>query len=250
MAKDVRLYARFDIAMDEHPKVMLLSDAAFRALIESTMYARRQLTDGFLAAGIVARKWGNDIAAELTSNHPDRPSWTPVEGGFLIRDYAEHQTTNADIQAKRAAGSKGGRAKADKASSTTPSTDVAPATEMPEQTPGTTGSTSIAKTEIEKETKTTSSNELEARKRATQISQSFGITPEMRAWAAKEVPQVDIDAKLPEFIDYWKGTGRAMKDWVATWRNGMRKQQGFALRDRPPAQPVALRDQYPGRDFA
>lgn len=145
MAKDDRLYARFDIGMDEHPKILLLSDAAFRALHEATYYARRQLTDGFLAEGVVHKKWGKEVAPELTTNHPDRPSWVRVEGGWQIHDFAEHQTTNADIQAKRASGKLGGEAKARKAASTS----LAPATETLEQK----GSTILAKTETETETK-------------------------------------------------------------------------------------------------
>jgi hypothetical protein len=138
MTKDRRLYARFDIGMDEHAKIMLLSDAAFRALFESTLYSRRQLTDGFLDERIVMKKWGADIASELSSNDPERPSWRRVEGGWAIHDFAEHQTTNADIELKREAGRKGGLAKAKQPASTS---------EAPAKHPlSTTSSTSLAKT--------------------------------------------------------------------------------------------------------
>jgi hypothetical protein len=110
--KDRRLYARFDIGMPEHPKIMLLSDAAFRALFESTMYARRQLTDGFLNARIVSRMWGQEVADELSSNDPEKPSWIKVEGGYMIHDFEEHQVTRNDIEAKREAGRQGGLARA------------------------------------------------------------------------------------------------------------------------------------------
>ena len=144
MAKDTRLYARFDIGMDEHPKIMLLSDAAFRALFESTLYSRRQLSDGFLDERIVLRKWGREVAEELSSNDAVKPSWVRVEGGWMIHDFGEHQTTTADIQAKREAGRKGGLAKAKQ----TPSTRLAPASEVLEQK----ASTTLAKTETETET--------------------------------------------------------------------------------------------------
>lgn len=145
-AKDRRLYARFDIGMDEHPKVMLLSDAAFRALIESTMYARRQLTDGFLDERVVSKKWGLDVATELTSNGSGRPSWLKVDGGYRIHDFAEHQVTSADIEAKREAGRAGGLAKAKQKASTS----VAPASKTLEQN----ASKPLAKTETETETET------------------------------------------------------------------------------------------------
>jgi hypothetical protein len=72
--------------------------------------------------------------------------------------------------------------------------------------------------------------------RGARISSDFVITPSMREWAAKEVPLVDLDAKLAEFVDYWVGVpgAKGVKvDWESTWRNGMRKQQQFAQRDRP-----------------
>lgn len=151
MTKDRRLYAKFDIGMDEHAKIMLLSDAAFRALFESTLYARRQLTDGFLDARVVARKWGDDVAQELTTNDPEKPSWRKVDGGYQIHDFAEHQTTTADIEAKREAGRKGGLAKAKQ----TPSETEAPAKHLLDEC----SSTSLAKTETETESlKKTSSS--------------------------------------------------------------------------------------------
>ena len=129
MAKDKRLYARFDIGMDENTKIAFLSDAAFRALIESTMYSRRQLTDGFIDGRIAERRWGSEVAAELTTNDPERPSWRVVDGGFQIHDFAEHQTTNQDIEAKREAGRAGGLAKAQRESSKR----VAPASKVLKQ---------------------------------------------------------------------------------------------------------------------
>ena len=106
-AKDRRLYARLDIGFDEHDKIYPLSDAAFRALVEATLYARRQLTDGFLAERLAVKRWGGDVLEELSTNDHVRPSLVRVDGGWQIHDFAEHQTTNADIEAKREHGAKG-----------------------------------------------------------------------------------------------------------------------------------------------
>lgn len=225
MTKDERLYARFDIAMDEHPKIMLLSDRAFRALIESTMYSRRQRTDGLLAKGIALKKWGAKAAKELCTNDPERPSWVEVDGGFLIHDFDKHQTTNADIEAKREAGRLGGLAKAGKR--------VAPATDLAEQK----ASTSLAITETDTKTETSTTDVVEKpRVRGSRVPSDFPITDSMRLWATQNVPLVNIDVKTPEFVDYWKGVAgeKGVKlDWEATWHNGMRKQQEWAKRDAP-----------------
>lgn len=67
----------------------------------------------------------------------------------------------------------------------------------------------------------------DAPKRGTRIPEDFAITDEMREWAAEHLPGLDVDALLGEFVDYWRGVSgsKGVKlDWVATWRNGMRKR--------------------------
>jgi hypothetical protein len=92
--KDDRLFAPFPIEMDEHPKIIGLSDAAFRAIFEATFYSRRMLSDGFLDERVVLRRWGQEVADELSSNDPERPSWIRVEKpapGWLIHDFERYQ---------------------------------------------------------------------------------------------------------------------------------------------------------------
>lgn len=65
-----------------------------------------------------------------------------------------------------------------------------------------------------------------ARKRASRIPDPFVLTAEMRAWAAAEVPGLDVDAHTREFVDYWRsesGAKATKLDWLGTWRNWMRK---------------------------
>lgn len=45
----------------------------------------------------------------------------------------------------------------------------------------------------------------------------------MRAWAAQKMPQVNIDKEHEKFVDYWLGTGKAMADWNAVFRNWIRR---------------------------
>ena len=83
-----------------------------------------------------------------------------------------------------------------------------------------------------------------AGKRGARIPSDFSISDDMRQWAREEVPLVDVDKKLAEFVDYWAavpGVKGVKLDWVATWRNGMRKQQQFAKKDAKPNTDWALR---------
>ncbi|URM86521.1 hypothetical protein PBI_HILLTOPFARM_80 [Mycobacterium phage Hilltopfarm] len=116
MAKDSRLYGKFTLDFPRHPKIAILSDAAFRCLVEATLYSRDQLSDGLLARRYAIATWGLDVLTELCNNDDENPSLIEVEKGWLIHDYAEHQDTKADVEARRernkAAGQKGGLAKA------------------------------------------------------------------------------------------------------------------------------------------
>jgi hypothetical protein len=99
--KDDRLFAPFPIEMDEHPKIIGLSDAAFRAVFEATFYSRRMMSDGFLDERVVLRRWGQAVADELGSNDPERPSWIRVERGWRIHDFEKHHPLRSEIEAKR-----------------------------------------------------------------------------------------------------------------------------------------------------
>lgn len=228
MAKDDRLFAPFPIEMDEHPKIIGLSDAAFRAVFEATFYARRMLSDGFLDARVVLKRWGQDVADELSSNDPERPSWIPVEGGWRIHDFEKHHPVRAEIEAKREdvrakrseAGKRGNSKRWDsKTIANGSQTDRKP----------------VANDRSETETETVKEREKKlAAKHGSRIHSDFTINDDMRSWAKEHTPNVDVDKKLPEFIDYWAGVAgvKGVKlDWVGTWRNGMRKQQEFAERD-------------------
>lgn len=98
---DDRLFAPFPIEMDEHPKIIAISDAAFRAIFEATFYSRRLLTDGFLDRRVVLKRWGQTVADELSCNDPDRPSWVPVENGWQIHGFEKYHPLKADIDAIR-----------------------------------------------------------------------------------------------------------------------------------------------------
>lgn len=65
----------------------------------------------------------------------------------------------------------------------------------------------------------------------------FLITDDMLAWAKEKTPAVNIDRETENFIDYWKGVGKPMADWPATWRNRMRRMQDD-LERRGLAKPV------------
>lgn len=64
-------------------------------------------------------------------------------------------------------------------------------------------------------------------KRGTRIPDDFHATAEMIAWARVETPLVGT-RETEAFVDYWRskpGQGATKLDWVATWKNWMRRAQ-------------------------
>lgn len=221
---------KVDDGFHGHPKVMDLSLAAVGLWTLAGSWCAKYLTDGFVPDKTVLRLGGTvEAAAELHS----ADLWEGCAGGWQFKDWADYQPTKEEVEAERAAARE--RMKKVRASKKgvrsgeqTPNDErsaeevrLAPSQSHPIPTPSPKGEEST-------------------RKRAHSIPNDFSISDRMRQWAAENVPLVNIDAKLPEFIDYWKGVGKPMKDWESVWHNGMRKQQGFALRD---SQPRATRGQ-------
>ncbi len=61
-----------------------------------------------------------------------------------------------------------------------------------------------------------------SKQRATRKAPAdFAITDAMRQWAAAECPEVDLKFETARFIDHTFAASRS--DWVATWRNWIRK---------------------------
>lgn len=229
MPRDQRLYMTFPIDFWMHPKIEPLSDAAFRVFVEMNGYSRMQLLDGRIPRTYADRKWRKRALGELCANHPERPSLTVDGDDYVIWNYAEHQSTAADIEdlrAKRAAaGSKGGRSKA-----------LASATAKAKQ-PLANGEQILTETETETETEELpdGSSQVAAKRpstRGTRIADPFVVTAEMRAWAATRTPHVDVNASTEVFVNYWRakaGRDASKVDWFATWQNWLiRDEQNAA----------------------
>jgi hypothetical protein len=121
---DDRTYIRVHDGMDDNPKVVGLSDGAFRLLMRSWYYCSRQLTDGQLPDAAWKDRGSAKARRELIDaglahmpghacDHPGCP--TPPPKFVQMHDYLEHQRSAAEVaelKRKRAeAGSKGGRSR-------------------------------------------------------------------------------------------------------------------------------------------
>ena len=91
-------WVRLDDNYSDHPKVIGLSDSAFRTYITALCYANRQLTDGYIPQAVYDR-WGvKGDSVELVG----AGLWElALEGGWNIRSYEEYQPLKEKVEEKR-----------------------------------------------------------------------------------------------------------------------------------------------------
>ena len=194
--KDSRTYVRIHDGMPDHPKVDGLSDAAFRLLVTVWCWCSRHLTDGHVPAATWQKRGKEKVRAELiAAGLVDLRD----DGSVYMHDYTDHQRTAEEVsrirEARREAGSKGGKAKAK---------SLAIATANPRQN----GSKSVAETETDTEVLT---------------NVSTLPLPESPKSARQRAYAYDSD---PRFIEFWdaypvkSGKPNAFKAWQAALARG------------------------------
>ena len=86
----------------------------------------------------------------------------------------------------------------------------------------------MRETEAETETETERAETRAPRQRGTRLPADWQPNDQLRAWAVKERPDLDMQRTIDSFTDYWKGkTGASATklDWDATFRNWVRNER-------------------------
>lgn len=114
LVMDSRTYIRLHDGMPDHPKIVGLSDAAFRLYVEAMCWCSRHLTDGHVSAAALRRMGGSspktikELAEAGLFEVGEEPDWE-------VHDYLHHQRSAAQVEAareqRRNAGRAGGKAK-------------------------------------------------------------------------------------------------------------------------------------------
>ena len=236
---DDRTYIKLHDGMPRHPKVVGLSDKAFRAYIEALCYCSEYLTDGKVPASNLTKIAPRRVWRELS----EAGLIHDADSGIAMHDYLEHQRSADQVkdlkEKRRASGQRGGRAKANAVASATHD-----ASDPPEQT----GSKSLAETESltyvrdQTETDNSSLRSESTRKRATRIAADFTPSPELAAWTLTQGFTAGQGRTLvAEFVDYWTakaGRDATKTDWDATFRNWVRRADPQRVRAPGPVAPI------------
>lgn len=62
---------------------------------------------------------------------------------------------------------------------------------------------------------------------ATPAPPTFEVTGDLRLWAADHAPRINLERETENFLDWHRANGKTKTDWVAAWRNWMRKAEGY-----------------------
>ena len=106
-------WANLDDQFPKHPKVLPISDAAFRLHVSGICYCAQYETDGIIAAEMVpllVPRFRPRTLDELA----DRRLWMPHPQGWEVHDYLEWNRSKEQIEAERERKRKAGRKGAEK----------------------------------------------------------------------------------------------------------------------------------------
>lgn len=234
---------KVDDSLHGHPKAMAASLAALGLWTVAGSWSSNYLTDGFVPDHMVQvlARGETHLVEELVR----AGLWTRARGGYRFRDWSDYNPSANDVKRERDAarermrklrenrkntGQRGNRSGEHNANVQENFGDRS----QPRPDP----------------TRSSSNEELSPpaspvppkgadKTRGTRLPEHFPVTDEMRAWAAEKTPLVG-DEDHAAFLDYWRSVSGAKgvkRDWVATWRNWMRRAQ----KDHERRQPAARR---------
>lgn len=98
-------WLRIDDGFPYHPKVLNLSDRAFRAHVTAMCHAARYLTDGAVTPGVTGKRETDELVKAGL--------WHKTEDGWAINDYLEYNPSRAEVEAERERRSSAGKRAAD-----------------------------------------------------------------------------------------------------------------------------------------
>lgn len=106
-------WANLDDQFPKHPKVVGLSDAAFRLHVSGICYCAQFLTDGAIDRDVVrllVPRYKKAALDELIT----KGQWIPTKTGFEVHDYLQWNRSREQVEAERERKSRAGKKGAEK----------------------------------------------------------------------------------------------------------------------------------------
>lgn len=244
---------KVDDSFHSHPKVMAASPAALGLWVVAGSWSGMNLTEGHVPSHVLPRlvPKAERLARELVAVG----LWDRVENGFVFHDWTSYNPTRSEAIAARERQSSGGaignhrrwhegKGKVDPHCRYCRK-DTPPNGRVPDRVPDG-GTESVPNppsrpdpTRPKSDTPPPTAGPPKGGRRGTRLPDDFTVTEEMAAWAKEKAPLCGI-ADHEAFCDYWRsvsGSKGIKLDWVATWRNWMRRENERRTRPAPARTP-------------
>jgi len=177
-------------------------------------WSAHERTDGFVPAHVI-EEFGCTL--EVYQALIGAGLWREQGDDIQFHDWSDYQPTREQLEAKAAevsarrsaAGKAGAMAKWQKDSKAMANDGKGMAKDSPEPEP-----------------EPEPNRERVATKRGSRIPEDFALTDEMIAWAATELPGLDVKSMTAMFIDFWHASASpsaVKKDWGRAWKVWARK---------------------------
>lgn len=231
-------------------RINRLTDSEFRAFVTATIWAVANRTDGTITPEDLPLipRFAESASAALV----DAGLWVTADAGWMIADFELTQTTSEQLAAAEQARAKA-RDKKRRQRANDPAVPPPVPRDVPRDNTGQDRTGLVVNSPVSPSVNGHLVAAASKTKRGTRIPENFTVTPEMAAWAREHTPLVDGRTATDAFRDYWKGkAGRdGLKlDWVATWRNWMRRDQEQAKNrtapkpwEKPVGRPMTLAEE-------
>lgn len=253
-------WAKIDDGFTDHPKVIAAGPMASWLYVCGLTYSARLLTDGFIPAGQVRKLADVDGATALADTLVSVGLWERAEGGFQIHDYLEYNPSAEKVKAERKAAQermqklRSGEVRANKERSSgagsgelqaprpVPSRPTPVTVQKENDLPA--GDTRAQRPDVHllvldeptaqpalaPATKPAPKPASKKTKLPADWDQQQKWGP-LYDWAKQEVGMSEqaVDYETDKFMDHWQGNGELKENWLAAWRNWMRRsQEGFS----------------------
>lgn len=241
---------KVDDSFHSHPKVLAAQPAALGLWVVAGAWCSANLTDGFVPDYAIPRLLPD--AGPLAEQLVTAGLWKRTKGGYRFHDWSDYNPRAEAVKEERAAARDRMRTLRAKRRTTakktadnpTLETDIGPVdnSEPAGQPPDCSGEQAanvrdlfVTPTRPDPTRTSYGSNEERGtanaeppRKRGTRLPPGFAVTDDMKTWFAANCPGVDGRYEHAKFVDHFTGASgqKGVKaDWVATWRNWMRRAQ-------------------------
>lgn len=237
-------WAKLDDNFPDHPKIVAAGPMAGWLYVCGLCFCNRFTTDGFIPETQVRRLVDLPNTDELADRLIDVGLWEQAKGGYQVHDYLEHQSSREHIEtvrkARAEAGAKGGsKTQSNRKQTSSKLLDggfehVSSKTQAEERSK----KEELRSEELREGEKASQAPPPTPRpvatSRATSFPQDFAITAAMEVWAAKNVPELDLEAATDQWQDAMRANRSKYKytDWGLAWQNAMRNAAKWA-HERP-----------------